>query len=96
MRFPVQVTFLLLLFLSGSALAQENVQNSRVLLPITILEAFPVPGAFGSQWTTDLWVRNDADAPVFMGPFRRMHVGNLCAKSCARRRRMEASVGGQS
>ncbi|MEO8218014.1 MAG: hypothetical protein ABI718_13115 [Acidobacteriota bacterium] len=67
MRFPMIVS--VALFLSGSALAQEGVQYSRVLLPISILEAFPVPGAFGSQWTTDLWVRNDAGVPVYMAPY---------------------------
>ncbi len=47
MRFSMIVS--VVLFLSGTAVAQEGVQYSRVLLPITILEGFPIPGAFGSS-----------------------------------------------
>lgn len=46
------------------ALAQET-PRERVLLP---LAAFDVPGAFGSRWSTELWIRNDTDRPILVVP----------------------------
>lgn len=49
--------------LSAAAIAQTP--QERLLLPITTFEA---PGAFGSLWSTELWMRNDTDQPVSIFP----------------------------
>jgi hypothetical protein len=52
----------LLWICSAVATAAEN----RVLVPIFI--SAPIPGAFGSVWTTELTARNDSDRGVEVGP----------------------------
>ncbi len=34
--------------------------RTALLIPVAV----ETPGAFGSKWTTDIWVHNDSDAPV--------------------------------
>lgn len=65
MRFLTTVA--LSLAMSGRMAAQEGVEFERVLLPVTI--PLSIYGAFGAEWTTDLWVRNDAGVPVYMNPY---------------------------
>src|SRR5437762_4043240 len=43
---------------SGLALGGESaVEYEKVLVPIVLRQ--PLPGAFGSLWTSEFWVRND-------------------------------------
>lgn len=50
----------------------------RVLLPITVRS---LPGAYGTSWTTDLWVRVATDdQPVFIAPLFRYVPG--CESPC--------------
>ena len=41
--------------------------TERVLLPVVLKQA--VPGAYGSLWTTSLWITNTADRPVLIEPY---------------------------
>lgn len=42
-----------------------NVANyEKILVPFALPAGRTLPGAFGSQWTTEFWVSNEADAPV--------------------------------
>jgi len=36
----------------------------KVLLPLALPDGKTIPGAFGSQWATEFWVSNEADAAV--------------------------------
>lgn len=47
--------FLLALFMAGP-LAAQTPTYEKVLLPVVADE--PLPGAFGSSWTTDIWILN--------------------------------------
>lgn len=59
----LEVLSLLAVVLCFSASADEPVRNySIVLLPIVISE--PIPGAFGSQWVTEIVGRNTSSAEV--------------------------------
>lgn len=56
---------LVLVMLGGgaSAFAQvEGIEYERVLIPV--LKFQPVPGAAGSLWSTEFWMRNNATEPV--------------------------------
>ena len=44
--------------------------REQLLLPIF---AADTPGAFGSLWTTELWLRNDTDMPAFVTPLTTPH-----------------------
>ncbi len=59
-----QVMVLALLAVAGTTQAQPISQTpyERVLVPITV--SAPLPGAYGSVWTTALTVRNDSDEAV--------------------------------
>jgi hypothetical protein len=52
--------FGLLVVQSGAA--QQTELYEKVLLPV--LAPNPVPGAFGSSWITDLWMRNGGTVPI--------------------------------
>src|SRR5260370_24935128 len=63
-RFPL-LTFGLLAavgVISRFALAEAAIDYERVLVPIFLRQ--PLPGAYGSLWTTDLWIRNNSAEPV--------------------------------
>jgi hypothetical protein len=63
-------TFFALALISGSVSysgAQETYE--RVLLPVTTMTA--IPGAFGSSWITDSWIRNEATTSVKVFGFDR-------------------------
>jgi hypothetical protein len=40
----------------------QNTKFEKLLVPVFVTS--PLPGAFGSLWTTDLWMTNDGDIPV--------------------------------
>jgi len=40
----------------------QNTRFEKLLVPVFVTT--PVPGAFGSLWSTDLWMTNDGDVPV--------------------------------
>lgn len=46
----------------GSAISIGNYE--RILVPLALPAGKVIPGAFGSQWTTEFWVRNGTDYPV--------------------------------
>lgn len=48
-------------FLTSPVLAQ-NTRFEKFLVPVFV--STPQPGAFGSLWSTDLWLTNDGDVPV--------------------------------
>lgn len=58
----MRVTFLAAILLLGRTLLAQNPPYERVMIPLAI--AGEVPGAFGSRFTTELYVRNDADSFV--------------------------------
>jgi len=47
----------------------------RVLLPITVAQT---PGAFGSKWHSDLWMKIDSDAAIEIAPINFFCVIGLC------------------
>ena len=65
-RTPI-VLVLLAITASAPLIAQAPPAFERILVPVFTRE--PLPGAFGSLWSTDLWVTNDGDAPVYAGGF---------------------------
>jgi hypothetical protein len=72
----------LIFFVTTIALGQNGVQApyERVLIPLMI--ATPVPGAYGSQWKTELFIRNESDQGVAILPgtvWRNDNVGTLPA-----------------
>lgn len=65
MRAHKALLLLLLIFFPLSLLGQiEQAPYERVLIPVLLGE--PVAGAFGSQWTTDLVIRNESDEYVWI------------------------------
>lgn len=52
---------------SGVGWSQTNTdQYERILLPVFVTE--PVAGAYGSVWTSHLWIRNVGNQPVYITP----------------------------
>lgn len=51
-----------LVTLPFSAFAADDDVFEQILLPVYNIE--PIPGAFGSVWETELWVRNNSDEDV--------------------------------
>lgn len=45
----------------------DGVDYEKILLPVVLFQ--PVPGAAGSLWTTEFWVRNGAVQPVSIYPY---------------------------
>lgn len=67
----------LALFAVTQAMAQfPQPPYERVLVPVIIAD--PLAGAYGSQWITDLVVRNESDEQVTITPI----VTNGCVASC--------------
>ncbi|MDQ3280536.1 MAG: hypothetical protein M3Q69_03905, partial [Acidobacteriota bacterium] len=58
------VTLLSLLLLLPAAVHAQSAASERLLIPIAI--TVPVPGAFGSLWTTELVARNSGATPVHL------------------------------
>lgn len=54
----VIVLHLVFFLVSTVCVAQGTPEMERVLLPVTVRG---LPGAFGTTWTTDLWIRIDTD-----------------------------------
>jgi hypothetical protein len=56
----------ILLFISAAAcLAQgPSSQNETILIPIVVPPDQEVPGAFGSRWTGEVWLRNGSERMV--------------------------------
>lgn len=64
LMFPRCVLLLLLSAAASGALAQ-NPDFERILVPISVSN---VAGAYGSLWSTEMWYRNNGDAPVAIFP----------------------------
>jgi len=60
----MKVTFLAAMVLLGRTLFAQEPPYERVMIPLAI--AGEVLGAFGSRFTTQVIVRNDADSPVLI------------------------------
>jgi hypothetical protein len=58
---------------------QAAAQMQKVLLPV-ILEK-PVPGAFGSLWSSEVTVYNGGNTPLGVGGIYLCHLGTTCAPS---------------
>lgn len=56
------IIIVLQLLAAGTLVAQTAEEYERVLVPV--FSTVPVPGAFGSMWSTDLWLRNNGPSPV--------------------------------
>ena len=69
MKTRLVCSFVALLFLTAGRSRADTLPDipvERVLLPLTVKNA---PGAFGTQWTTELWLRLDTTRPsVFIMP----------------------------
>lgn len=52
--------------LSSSAESLPPVALERWLLPITVVD---VPGAYGTHWTSELWMKIDTTQPYLVAPF---------------------------
>lgn len=70
------VLALVALSLPALLIAQAPPGAERILVPIFTRE--PLPGAFGSQWSTDLWVTNDGDTPIGAGGFESVCIFPVC------------------
>jgi hypothetical protein len=66
----------LLLCTPAAAIAQRPAEFERVLLPVYNA---PMPGAFGSIWTTELWMHNSGDSDAWIR-YPECHV-SACAPS---------------
>jgi hypothetical protein len=62
--FSRSVSLLLLAGAAAGALAQ-NSDFERVLIPVSVSN---VAGAYGSLWSTEMWYRNNGNAPVAIFP----------------------------
>lgn len=71
-------TYVLLLFLGSQAVAQESFLET-VLVPVRV--SAPVPGAFGSLWTSTLLIRNNGAEPVMVNGDNGYCSGLLCPGS---------------
>lgn len=58
-----RITIIVLqLLAAGTLVAQTAEEYETVLVPV--FSIVPVPGAFGSMWSTELWLRNSGQDPV--------------------------------
>ena len=57
-----RLLLLLILVVCCASVNAQEVEVEKILLPIALRQ--PIPGAYGSLWKTELWVRNDGQNPV--------------------------------
>jgi len=58
----VSLLLLLVLLVCCSSVNAQEIEFEQILIPIALREA--IPGAYGSLWKTEVWVRNDGQNPV--------------------------------
>jgi hypothetical protein len=63
-RFSILVLGILMSIAMGgfAGAAESAIEYEKVLLPIVLSQQ--LPGAFGSVWTSEFWLRNDGSQPV--------------------------------
>jgi len=72
------ISFILICFAAEQLSAQGFPTLERILLPVF---AGPSPGAFGSLWTSELWIYNDDDEPAGVGYLFPPDTGQIAPKS---------------
>lgn len=58
----VGITAVTLMSAAAFGLSQGSPPFERLLVPVSV--STPLAGAFGSLWSTDVWMTNDGDVPV--------------------------------
>lgn len=58
----VRSLLLFVLMVCSASVNAQEVEFEQILLPIALRET--IPGAYGSLWKTEVWVRNDGQNPV--------------------------------
>jgi hypothetical protein len=62
MKIALLAAAFLALLMARTGTAQQTELYEKVLLPV--VAPSPVPGAFGSSWMTDFWMRNGGTVPI--------------------------------